>query len=257
MTRAAAWAARARAPIVSVSVAASIVSVALTGCGASPTELGPTGVDQLTIPTPSPDPTDFTGHATNPWFPLRAGTRWTYEQETPTGTRTVVAQVLPEQRDISGIGTTPVRWQIRTHGSVRTAMVRWYAADRDGNVWWFGQKVLPHRPPLDRLATSSFLVGRDGAEAGLILSAAPREGDGYLNAFQPHVVERRSTVLSLTGNVTTRTQTFHDTVVTRDLSALDPVHVVQTYFARGIGLVAAQDTTAISTSLTLVGVRRG
>jgi hypothetical protein len=253
MTRAATWAGRAAAPIVALAV----VSAVLTACGASPARLGPTGVDGLTVPTPSPDPADFPGDAANPWFPLVAGTRWTYRQDSPTGSRTVVAEVLPGRRDIAGVGTTPVRWRVRSHGSARTAMVRWYAVDRAGNVWWFGQRVAARGPRLDPLATRSFEAGQEGAEAGLVLSAAPRAGDGYLNAQQPHVVERRSTVLSLTGTVATSRQAFHDTVVTRDLSELDPLHSVQTYFARGIGMVAQQDTTSLSTSLALVRTRRG
>jgi hypothetical protein len=253
MTRAAAWAARAAAAIVAVA----IVSAALAGCGASPAELGPTGVDELTIPTPSPDPADFTGDAANPWFPLVPGTRWTYRQVAPTGSREVVAEVLPGKRDIAGVSTTPVRWQAPTRGRARTVMVRWYAVDRDGNVWWFGQRVGPAGQPLDSLATRSFLAGRNGAEAGLVISAVPRAGDGYLNARQPHEVDRRSTVLSLTGTVATPTKTYHPAVITRDLSELDPLHTVETYFARGTGIVTQQDTSSTSTSLELLRVRRG
>lgn len=253
MTRAAGWAVRAAASVVALSAASAV----LVGCGASPASLGPTGIDGLTVPTPSPDPDDFTGDATNPWFPLVPGTRWTYRQDTTTDARTVVAEVLPARRDIAGVPTTPVRWQVRRQGSRHTVLVRWYAVDRVGNVWWFGQRVAAHGPLLDRLATRSFEVGRDGAEAGLVISAAPRAGDGYLNAQQPRVVERRSTVFSLTGTVATSTETFHDTVITRDLSALDPLHSVQTYFARGIGMVAQRETTSTSTSLALVRVRRG
>jgi hypothetical protein len=253
MTRAAAWAARVAAPM----IAFALVSTALAGCGASPEKLGPTGIDELTVPTPSPDPEDFPGDATNPWFPFVVGTRWTYRWDTPTDSRTVVAEVLPGQRDIAGVGTTAVRWQVRSHGSLRTVLVRWYAVDRAGNVWWFGQRVAARGQQLDPLATLSFRAGSNGAEAGLVLSAAPREGDGYLNAQQPDVVERRSTVLSLTGTVATPTRTYHDTVVTRDLSSLDPAHSVETFFARGIGLVARQATTSTSTSLSLLRVRRG
>lgn len=253
MTRAAAWALRAAAPVALLL----LVSAALAGCGAAPAKLGATGIDELTVPTPSPDPADFTGGVANPWFPLVAGTRWSYRQDTLTGSRTVEAEVLSGQRVIAGIGTTPVRWQVRSRGAAHTAMVRWYAVDRGGNVWWFGQRIAPHGPRLDSLATRSFQAGRDGAEAGLVLSATPRVGDGYLNARQPHVVERRSTVISLRGTVVTSTQTFHGNVVTRDLSTLDPLHTVQTYFARGIGMVDQQDTTSTSTSLSLIRVRRG
>ena len=251
MTRAAAWAVRAGVSAVALAALAG----ALSGCGASPTKLGPTGVDELTIPTPSPDPADFSGHATNVWFPLVVGTRWTYRQDTPTTRRIVEAEVLPRHRVIAGVVTTTVRWQVRSRGSAETVMLRWYAVDRDGNVWWFGQRVLGHGPPLDRLAPTSFQAGKDGAEAGLVLTATPRVGDGYLNAEQPHVVERRSTVLGLEATVATSQQTFHPAVVTRDLSTLDPLHTVLTYYVRGIGMVAQEDTKATSTSLALLRVR--
>ena len=172
MTRAAAWAVRAAATLTALTLGPAV----LTGCGASPAPLGPAGVDGLTIPTPSPRPADFAGHTENPLFPLRSGTRWVYRQYTPTGFRAVVATVLPEQRDIAGIPTTGVRWQVRVRGHERTAMVRWYAVDTAGNVWWFGQQVRPHTPPSTTSPRSSWLAGRDGAEAGLVLTDPPRLG---------------------------------------------------------------------------------
>jgi hypothetical protein len=253
MTRAAARAVRAAAPIVALTVAAA----ALTGCGASPAPQGPAGIDGLTIPTPSPDPSDFAVGTQNRWFPLEPGTRWTYRQDTPTGHREVIATVLARPHPVDGVSTAAVRWQVTDQARTRTAMVRWYAVDGAGNVWWFGQRVLPRGEPLDKLAPRSWLAGRDGAEAGLVLSATPRRGDGYANAREPLVVARRSTVLGLTGTVTTADRTFHDTVVTRDLSSLAPLHTVQTYYGRGLGMVAQEDTTATSITLSLVRVRRG
>ena len=253
MTRAAAWAARAAA----LTAVLGLLSTALTGCGAAPLKLGPSGIDELTIPTPSPDATDFGSGASNPWFPLTPGTRWTYRQETVTSSHAVTAEVLDRTRDIDGIAATPVRWQVRDRGRARTAMLRWYAVDRAGNVWWLGQRVThTGLPPLDAIARRSFQAGRDGAEAGLVLSAVPRVGDGYFNAQEPRVVQRRSTVISLEGSAATPNRIYHDTVVTRDLSTLEPVHTVQSYFARGVGLVAQQDTVSASTSLILLRVRR-
>jgi hypothetical protein len=253
MTRAAGWAARGAAP----AVALLLGSLLLGGCGASPAPLGPAGVDELTIPTPSPDPADFAGGAQNAWFPLERGTRWTYLQYTPTGNRRVVASVLPARPLVDGIATTAVRWQVQIRGRLHTAMVRWYAVDSGGNVWWFGQRVYRHTPRLDRLAPLSWRAGIKGAEAGLLLTATPRDGDGYLNASQPRVVARRSTVMTLDGRVATTTHTYRHTVVTRDLSSLAPLHSVQTFYGRGLGMVAQQDTTSTSTSLALVRVHRG
>jgi hypothetical protein len=252
MRRAAGGASRTAA----LAVAATVSVVALTGCGAAPSHVGPTGVDELTIPTPSPDPADFSGDPTNRWFPLTPGTTWTYRLDAVTSTSTVTAQVLAQTRVIAGVTTTGVRWRVRYRGAEHTAVTRWYAVDVSGNVWWFGQQVASDDPALDSLARHSFEAGRDGAEAGLLVPARPRDGDGFFNAQQPRVVARRSTVLSVRGTVATSAQTFHGTLVTRDRSTLEPVHSVQTFFAQGIGLVAQQDTTSTSTTLTLVRVRR-
>jgi hypothetical protein len=250
MTRAGARAARG-------AVALLLATVLLTGCGASPASLGPAGVDELTIPTPSPDPADFGGAAENAWFPLESGTRWDYLQYTPSGNRRVVASVLPRRPRIEGVPTTAVRWRVRIGRHLHTAMVRWYAVDRAGNVWWFGQRVVRRAPRLDRLAPLSWRAGRSGAEAGLVLTATPRDGDGYANARQPRVVARRSTVMTLDGRVATAAHTYLHTVVTSDLSSLAPLHSVLTYYARGLGMVAQQDTTSTSTSLALLRVHRG
>ncbi len=46
----------------------------LTGCGSASVSSPPSGVDELVIPTPSPDPDDFVAAVDNPWFPLEPGT---------------------------------------------------------------------------------------------------------------------------------------------------------------------------------------
>ena len=229
----------------------------LAGCGASPARVGPAGVDELTIPTPSPDPADFAGSAQNAWFPLRPGMRWTYREQLPTGSRTLVATVLPRRRTIDGIPTSAVRWQLRERGRTRPAMLRWYAVDAAGNVWWLGQRVAPHAPRLDPLASRSWTAGVHGAEAGLVLTATPRQGDGYLNAAQRGVVERRSTVETRQATVATGTRTYRHVVATLDLSTLAPLHVVRTYYARGVGMVAQTDTKSVSSTVLLVRVSGG
>ena len=112
MTRAAAWAVRAAAPLAALTLGPAV----LTGCGASPAPLGPAGVDGLTIPTPSPRPADFAGDTENPWFPLRS--------RDPMDLPPVHADRLPRRRRhgaprarrIDGVPTTGVRWQVRAAG---------------------------------------------------------------------------------------------------------------------------------------------
>lgn len=251
MTRAAARAVRATA----WGVALGLTAAVLAACGASPAPLGVTGVDGLTIPTPSPDPADFVAGVDNPWFPLAPGTTWTYRRSTPYGSETLFATALTRPYEIAGVATTAVRWQAVRHGHRRTLVVRWYAQDDAGNVWWFGQEVHRAAPQVDPLARRSWRAGVDDARAGLVLSAVPREGDGYANASAPGVVDRRSTVVSLTASVATPGRTYRDAVLTRDTSTLQPTMAEQTFFVRGIGMVAQQTSDATTSDLALVRVR--
>src|ERR1044072_2652040 len=74
-----------RSPVFVVALMAAVLlsSTLLSGCGAAgqanPTEIGPQGVDELVVPTPSPDPDDFVDDVDNPWLPFAPGTVWTYD----------------------------------------------------------------------------------------------------------------------------------------------------------------------------------
>jgi hypothetical protein len=247
MTRAAART-RGRAPGVAVLAAGFVLSA----CGASPAPVGPTGVDQLTIPTPSPDPADFSPDVDNTWFPLPPGTSWTYQRVTVDGSERLVATALPGTRRIDGVETRPVRWVALSAGGTTPLAVRWYAQDTAGNVWWFGQRLTRLGRDLDALATRSWQAGRAGAQAGLIMAASPRMGDGYANAYARGVVERRSTVLSLTATASVPARTYHDAVLTRDVSRIEPIHVARSYYAPGVGLVAQQTVSTTTSELFLV-----
>ena len=245
---------RARA---ACGLASVVAATLLTACGASPTQQPPTGVDGLTIPTPSPTPTDFVDTVDNPWFPLATGTRWTYTRYTAAGSQTVLATVPAGRHEVAGVDTTAVRWEVRRpSGRTAVLLVRWYAQDSAGNVWWFGQHVTGRRPRVDLLTTQSWAAGANGAEAGLVVAAAPRAGDGYANAFQAGVVESRSTVLSVDATVALPTRTYSGALSTRDLSPLAPLRQVESFYVPGIGLAGQQTTEALSVQLSLLRVRR-
>ena len=219
-------------------VAALLLSVLLlSGCGAAgqanPTEIGPRGVDELVIPTPSPDPDDFVDEVDNPWLPFSPGTVWTYDVAGSAVQRLEVSvEDAPEA--VAGVSCVVVR---RTgtdrDGRVVEEVVTYYAQDRAGNVWTFGEEG-------DR----AWRAGEDGAEAGLAMPAFPRVGDGYLQERGP-IAADRSTVLALDEERTVPAGTFGDLLLVEDTSTLDTPDevVVRRAYAEGTGLV--EETTLV------------
>jgi hypothetical protein len=167
-----------RAPAAAALLA---VLALLGGCGSGAASYPPSGIDGLTIPTPSPDPADFVARITNPWLALTPGRVRRYDVKRtgrPDATRTVT--VLPGTVTIDGVRTTAVR-DVLTGGDTASTRTDYYAQDRAGNVWWFGQQGL-------------WQAGREGARAGLVVTATPRLGDGYRAAYAKGVVEDVITV---------------------------------------------------------------
>ena len=207
------------------TLAALLLPLGLGGCGTFAQSYDPTGVDQLTIPTPSPEPSDFTGTVDNPWLPLAPGTTLTYDLTGPELTGSRVVSVLPGHVDVAGVATTAVRSTVSGSGTSGTAggqeTTDYYAQDTHGNVWWFGHQA----------TTGSWRAGEGGAQAGLAMAARPRTGDGYRTAYLPGVVEDIATVVSVDA----------DTVQVDVTTALAPGGATRETYRRGTGLVTLID----------------
>lgn len=169
-----------RAPAAGPLLAVLALLALLTGCGSGAAPYPPSGIDGLTIPTPSPDPGDFVARITSPWLELTPGRVRRYDVKRtgwPDAVRTIT--VLPGTVTIDGVRTTAVRDDLT--GDTTSTRTDYYAQDRAGNVWWFGQQGL-------------WQAGREGARAGLLVTATPRLGDGYRAAYAAGVVEDVITV---------------------------------------------------------------
>jgi hypothetical protein len=197
-----------------LAVGLAVVLVA-GGCSDASPDSPPSGIDELQIPTPSPDPDDFVRGVDNPWLALGPGTTRRYAVTGAT-TGTLVITVEDATREVAGVATTPVR---RTE-STGDEVVDYFAQDRRGNVWWFGREGV-------------WLAGEDGAQAGVAMPAAPRLGDGWRAAYDADVVDVRMTVESRD----------EDEVALDITNPLEPDAARRAVFERGVGLVEEVSTS--------------
>lgn len=189
------------------------------GCGNASKPSPPTGVDELVIPTPDPDPADFVASVDNPYLPLRAGATWEYDV-TGAG-RIVHARITAEQGpEHDGITTTVLRrTTLDERGREVSSVADQVAQDRAGNVWW---------------------LGRDGQwfdEAGLMMPAAPRLGDGFVMAELPDGTVRAE-VADVGATTTVEGHEYDDVVQVTVIGAQDSA--LEMFFARDTGLVATE-----------------
>ena len=229
-----------------VVLAASLA--VLTGCSAAgeanPEKIGPRGVDELTIPTPSPAPQDFVETIDNPYLPLKPGRVWTYDVSGSAASRLEVT-VQDRASTVAGVRCTVVHSRATASGGA-TVWEKYLllAQDTRGNVWTFGE-----------YGDRSWGAGAQDARAGLYMPANPRVGDGYLEEDAPGIAEDRTTVLALDGESSVPAGTFGDVLVLETRAEVGDLDVTRRWYAAGTGLVESLITLGGTEHLELVSVR--
>lgn len=205
-----------------------IVLFALLGCSRATEETPYTVVI---------DPADFVDQITNPYFPLVPGATLIYEGETSEGLERVEDYVTHETREILGVTCIVVRNRVTLNGKLVEETFDWYAQDREGNVWYFGEEAKDYENGVVVSTKGSWEAGIDGALPGIIMQAKPQVGDPYRQEFYAGEAEDMAQVLSVAESVTVRYGSYDRVVKTMDWTPLEPGKVEDKFYASGIGLI--------------------
>jgi hypothetical protein len=122
-------------------------------------------------------PSDFTANVTNPWFPLRPGRTYVYTGVKDGKKAMDVYAVSTKTRTIDGVGTRLVNDRLYLGSVLEERTTDYYAQDRCGNVWYFGEDTAvldAKRRVTDR--SGSFRAGVRGAAPGVYMQADPQIG---------------------------------------------------------------------------------
>jgi hypothetical protein len=183
------------------------------------------------------DPDDFVRTVTNPYLPLRPGSVWVYTGVKDGQAQRDVVRVTHRTRTIMGVTTTAVT-DVATHGgSVLESTTDWYAQDRHGNVWYFGEATKALEPDGSYDTSGSWVAGVKGARPGIMMTAHPAVGDAHRQEYWPGQAEDQYWLVDLASMVTVPAGSYTNAARTLEWSQLEPGVVDEKLYVPGIGVV--------------------
>lgn len=248
-----------------------VVLALVTACSSdtdgSPTTPAPTSAHSTgsgAHSTPSPDrsayqvdvvPGDYSPDVTNPWFPLPVGRTWEYRGADEDGPVRELVTVSDETERVGGVVCRVVLDRV-FHGGVLSETTKdFYAQDRKGDVWYFGEDTAELDEDGSMVTTEgTWHLGRGGALPGVVMSAVPVIGETHRQEYLVGEAEDFYAVDGLDVTATTPYRRFTHLVQTREWTPLEPDVVSRKLYARDIGLVRELNTKGPKETLSLYAV---
>lgn len=206
----------------------------------------------------SVDPGRFQHPQANPWFPLAPGTVFRYRGTDEGEHYREKVTVTHRTKEIEGVRTRVLRDVLRrADGSLAEKTSDWYAADDQGNVWYFGERTATYdRHGHVQSREGSWQAGVGGAVAGTIMPANPRPTDAYRQEFQRGSAEDQAWVVQRGFSVRVAYGRVHHVVRTMEWSRLEKGVVSQKLYGPHLGIVSERDLSGGSEKFQLVSVHR-
>jgi hypothetical protein len=224
--------------------AALLPALLLSACGgssgSSTAAQSPTGTLPQSSEPSNLNPADFSTQIDNPYWPMPVGARWEVRVTNPEGEllNEVITVENRTRKIADGVTARVVHDVVYTHGKATEITDDWYAQDKDGNIWYFGEDTTSiHNGKKD--TSGSFEAGRDGADAGIAMPAHPEVGLTYREEYYAGHAEDRTKVLALDQQVQAPAGHFTGAILTDDTSPIEPDVSEYKLYAKGVGPVVA------------------
>jgi hypothetical protein len=183
------------------------------------------------------DAANFVAKIDNRYFPLMPGTAFIYQGGTKGGIERNEVYVTHQTKQILGVICTEVRDRVSVDGKLVEETLDWYAQDKDGNVWCFGEEAKEYENGVVVSTEGSWEAGIDGAKPGIIMEANLQIGDSYRQEYYKGKAEDMATVLSLNESVLVPYGSFKNCLKTKDFTPLEPGIIENKYYSAGVGVV--------------------
>ena len=150
---------------------------------------------------------------------------------------------------IDGVRCVSVDDRLYLRGRLEERTTDWYAQDRRGKVWYFGEQTTE----LDRhghvtSTAGTWCAGVDGARAGIYMPADPRVGVSARQEYYKGQAEDDFAVIGRFGA---------NSVLTKEWTPLEPGVLDHKFYVRGVGTVLEQTERGGDERNELVSVAHG
>jgi hypothetical protein len=227
---------------------------ALSVGAATATLAAPLLVGAAATASAAPAPGRFSTTIDNPYLPMEPGTRMVYRTTDGDEHGREVVRVTHRTRVVDGVTVRVVRDRAYLGGDLVEDTRDFYAQDRRGNVWYFGENTKTLENGTVTSTKGSWLAGVNSAMPGIVMEADPQVGDSYAQENAPGVAEDRATVLSLDAHATVPYGSFDGLLKTKDFSPLEPSVVEHKKYLRGVGSILEKEVKGGQERLALVRV---
>ena len=203
------------------------------------------------------DPGDFVRQVDNEFFPLKPGTTLIYRGESDGVPLREEVQVTRQTKKILGVTCIVVHARVFEEGVLIEDTFDWYAQDKEGNVWYFGEDTKELDENGNVISTEgSWQAGVNGAQPGIIMQAHPRKGDRYQQEIALGVAEDMAKVLGFKDSLCVAYGCFEDVLWTKEWTPLEKGVVEYKYYAEGIGFIHSVMVKGGDEQIELVQVKR-
>lgn len=204
--------------------------------------------------SPVINPADFVDNINNPYFPLVPGTTFFYEGESEDETIRTEVFVTSETRVVMGVNTTVIRDREWEDDELVEETFDWYAQDKNGNIWYFGEESKDFEDGKLVSTEGSWEAGVNGAQPGILIEGKTQVGDIYRQEYLMGEAEDMAEVLALNESVSVEYGSFENCLKTKEWNPLEPGSEENKYYATGIGLLLEMETKGGSERLELVDI---
>jgi hypothetical protein len=204
---------------------------------------------------PHINPSGFTTKIDNKYFPLKPGTTFVYRGKSGGNAERDVMTVTHSTKQIMGVKCMVVDDRVWAHGKLSEKTFDYYAQDKKGTVWYFGENSKAYKNGKVVSTAGSWEAGKNGAKPGIMMQAHPKVGQSYHQEYYKGSAADMAKVIDINGSAKVPFGSFaHNSLVSKEWSPLEPAVVEHKYYAAGVGDIKEVTVKGPSETLALVKV---